>query len=200
MTVALSALLGLGACVELLPPSPQPGYLADTDELVFVADQPEMIIDGFQVFFLYTVDGWGYWDAGHRWHHAPGGIAGRLDQRYPRGRGLRPSQQAAVGAVPAANRQTAAPFGGHAAPSGQGHPAQAVSAGPAAAHPAEAAHEAPGAARATAAEHPVPAAAHAPAATAATQPPPHHDAQAAASHAPAPAHHDQDCSKTPHCP
>jgi hypothetical protein len=192
MAFSLSALLGLGACVEVPQPAPQQAYMAGPDELIFVADQPEMVIDGMEVFFLYTPDGWGFWDAGHHWHRAPAGVIGRLETRYPHGNGLRPSQQAMSGARPAARGQTASPAGGQAAQGGQAHPATAATRAPVSASTGAAAAAKP-ATGSTGSTTPRPTATAATTHPAATPPQP-----AAKPHPPE--HPDKDCSKQPHCP
>ncbi len=77
------------------PPPPPPGPAAAamppaTDGVSYVGGAPTAMIDGAAVFFVWGGDdGWGYWDHGHHWHHAPDRYARHLDRYHPGGAGLR---------------------------------------------------------------------------------------------------------------
>jgi hypothetical protein len=96
-----------------------PGYAA---EPVYAAD-PMMSWDGAEVPVIYDQGyGWGSWDHYHHWHGAPPDMRGRLDHRYPEGRGWAENHAGfhggVPGGVPGGHGEYAAPHGGYAAPHG----------------------------------------------------------------------------------
>jgi hypothetical protein len=101
----VALLLPLGGCV--VPPDqvgygypgayPQPGYPGAYPQpdygypgFSYYDGSPTYLVDGATVPLIFYGGGWGYWDSGHNWHHAPEGVARNLNQRYPGGAGYHP--------------------------------------------------------------------------------------------------------------
>lgn len=51
---------------------------------------PSLVIEGNPLPLLFFDGGWGYYDGERRWHRAPERVWRDLDQRHPRGAGVRP--------------------------------------------------------------------------------------------------------------
>jgi hypothetical protein len=73
---------------------PQPGYGAGYAQpdygypgFSYYDGSPALAVGGSTVPLIFYGGGWGYWDGGHNWHHAPEGVARNLDRRFPGGSG-----------------------------------------------------------------------------------------------------------------
>jgi hypothetical protein len=131
----MALLLPLGGCV--VPPGqvgygygypgayPSPGYPGAYGQpdygypgYSYYDNSPTLAVDGATMPLIFYGGGWGYWDGGHNWHHAPDGVARNLNQRYPGGTGYRAAPVGHVGGPPPGGG-----FGGHplgSAPPGGG--------------------------------------------------------------------------------
>jgi hypothetical protein len=89
---------------------PQPDY--GYPGFSYYDNSPTLAVEGATVPLIFYGGGWGYWDGGHNWHHAPEGVAHNLNQRFPGGSGYH-----AWGGSPAVHPGGPPPGGGW-----QGHP------------------------------------------------------------------------------
>ena len=76
---------------------PQPGYPGAYPQpdygypgFSYYDGSPTLAVEGATVPLIFYDGGWGYWDGGHNWHHAPEGVARNLNQRFPGGSGYHP--------------------------------------------------------------------------------------------------------------
>jgi endonuclease YncB( thermonuclease family) len=90
------------------PPAPDYPLLAGDDGgdgISYVGGQPTALIDGSVVFLTFVgLAGWGYYDAFHHWHDAPGRYREHLDRYHPNGEGLRGYDHGVRGPAMALNR------------------------------------------------------------------------------------------------
>jgi endonuclease YncB( thermonuclease family) len=85
MVLAASAMQPVDACCAYDPGD------NGVDGITYVGGEPEAIVDGESVFFLYGGDygGWGYYDHWHHWRGAPDRFRHHLEHFHPGGHGLR---------------------------------------------------------------------------------------------------------------
>jgi hypothetical protein len=116
-------------------PAPDYGYPGYS----YYDGSPTLAVDGAVLPLIFYGGGWGYWDSGHNWHHAPDNVAHNLNQRYPGGAGFH-----AWGGSPGGRPPGGPPPGGR--PPGGGFPGRPPGVTPSAAHapaPAAVSHAAP---------------------------------------------------------
>jgi hypothetical protein len=90
-------------------------------DVTYVDNEPLAYVDGESVAVLYDQDyGWGYWDSGHHWHHAPSALARGLEEKHPHGAGIQRHPESFVHQQTETLRSAAR--AGSAGGQGGGHP------------------------------------------------------------------------------